>query len=126
MTVEPKKMTDMDRITTVTPEIIVLVVADPEGDAPVNKVMDLRTFLSHLPCPVVCEDTFSTEANTSIGGSKMEISANTKFLGRVYLPRWTPTSSSETAPRGRTGFDDTYLYCAIADNTIRRIPWQTF
>lgn len=126
MASDPKKMSEMDRVTQVTRDIIVLVVVDPDGDTPTNKVMDLQTFLANLPCPVVCKGTFATQANSSIGGNKMDVAANTTFTGTLRIPRWTPTSSSESCPQGKTGADDTYLYHAIQANTIRRLPWQSF
>ena len=38
----------------------------------------------------------------------------------------TPSTSTDTVPKGRIWYDGNYLYIAIADDTIRRITLETF
>lgn len=109
MATTPKTMTELDRVEVVTPDIIILAVEDPEGETPVNKVLDLETLFANIPSDITT-------------AKKLTSSGNTSFTGILQIPTWTPGSSSATCKRGRMGMDNQYLYVAIADNTIRRIP----
>lgn len=113
MSSNPKTMTEMDRVVVVTPDIIVLVVQDPDAETPANKVMDLATLLANIPGDI-------------ISSHKLTVSGNTSFTGILSIPEWTPASSTVVCKKGRMGADSSYLYFAVADNNVKRIAWESF
>lgn len=112
MSSNPLTMSQMDRVVVVTPDLIVLAVENPDGEVPENKVLDLDTLLKNIPSDIAT-------------AHKITASGNTSFTGVLQIPDWTPSSSSATCKKGRLGADGNFIYIAVADNTIRRIPIPT-
>lgn len=57
-----------------------------------------------------------------IAGNNNVLSANTFIIRRAN----TPVSSSDTCQGGQVWRDSSYLYVAVANNTIKRVALSTF
>ena len=100
------KVTALTAANTIAANDIVYIVADP-GGSPASKKITVSNFYANF----VVQARF---ANT--------LTANTLVFGK----RTTPTSNSDTAANGSMWFDTNYIYCATANNTIKRVLLSTF
>jgi hypothetical protein len=100
------KATALTAATTMAANDIVYIVADP-GGSPTSKKITVSNFYAN----VVVQARF---ANT--------LTANTLVFGK----RSTPSTSSDTAANGSMWFDTNYIYCATANNTIKRVALSAF
>lgn len=76
------------------------------------------------------KNTFSLTISTLFGNNQVDVVvANSKILSAnsfILRRNYTPGSSGETVNAGAFWWDSTYLYIAIANNTIRRVTLEAF
>ena len=100
------KVTALTAATTVAANDLLYIVADP-GGSPTSKKITVSSFYAN----VIVQARF---ANT--------LTANVLVFGN----RSTPSSNTDTYANGTMWFDTNYIYCAVANNTIKRVALSTF
>lgn len=96
-----KKISELDSLTAVAGEDL-LVIVDSPSSTPVTKKVSVNTLF--------------TVANS------VTVSANTLVVRNFQ----SPTSSSFACERGTILYDANYLYIAVANNTLKRVALSSF
>lgn len=132
------------KITELTSHIVLsgvdllYVVDDPLGD-PVSKKMSVNTFFGGIPANTIIDATLTVTGNTTLNGGNTTINSNTNIFANlrasgmevannkiVLTKEWTPANSTVVASQGTIGYDDNYIYIAIANNNIKRAALSSF
>lgn len=96
-----KAISELPTLTAPAGEDLLVIVDSPSGTANTKQVTVTNLFGNTTNLTVVC--------NTLITENKQ-----------------TPANSSVTVRKGTIMFDDTYLYIATANNTLKRITLESF
>lgn len=123
-----KKVSDLNNITNLSGDDLLLVVNDPSGTPSSRKVTVANMFANVVP-DTVHKGLTTLRANTSIFGSKLTITANTTFSGNLRVTPETPSTNNaaiEGHKQGSIWFDADYLYIATTDAQIKRVPLNVF
>lgn len=123
-----KKVSQLDALTTVTSDDLLLVVNDPNG-TPASRKVTVANFFGSVDTEVTHKDRVNFQGNTIHTGTVMNVSANVIFQGNVRLSSDTPSSNnaaSEGYGVGSIWFDGDYIYVATAAGTIKRAALSEF
>jgi len=96
------KGSELDRVVSIAANSLLFAVTGPDT-ANANTVM------------ITFGDLTNTISSNSVSSNVVLITSNT-----------TPVSNSESTPGRKIWFDDNYLYVAVANNSLKRIPLQNF
>lgn len=103
-----KKITELTESPTLASTDYFVVVTDT-GTTPVTKKIRVENVLN------------SSNANITLANTQV-LSAN----NLIIRDDRTPVSSTDTISKGKFFFDSGFLYIAVADNLIKRVPLNTF
>jgi len=98
---QSKAISELNAHTAPAGEDLLVIVDDPSGTAPTKKIT-VTTLFSNTANLTVVSNTLVTEN------------------------KQTPANSSVTVRKGTIFFDDTYLYIATANNTLKRVTLESF
>ncbi len=112
------KITDLPAATTIASGDLIPVVADPSG-SPATKKITFSNFYANVVVTAKFSNTVTLAANVS---STTNFTANNLFINY----RTTPSTSADVVTQGKMWFDNTYIYCATTNNTIKRVQLTTF
>lgn len=106
------KISDLPAASTLTSGDLIPVVANTAG-LPSTKKISLSNFYSNVI--VTAKFANSVTFTTSLTANNLYINYRT-----------TPTSSTDSVTQGKVWFDNSYIYVATANNTIKRVAISTF
>lgn len=106
------KITDLPAATTIASGDLIPIVADPSG-SPTTKKITLTNFYAN----VVVTAKFANSVT-----STASLTANNLYISY----RTTPSSATDSVTQGKIWFDNSYIYVATANNTIKRVAISTF
>lgn len=133
-----KKISDLPSESSPESEDLLLVITDPTG-TPVSKQISLKTFLENIPSNTAIDGLFTAKANSEFQGNSFfdsdvavsgTLRANNNHIQieeSVVMSSNNPTSvfGSNTAG-GYISWDSDYLYVAVSNSTVKRVPLNTF
>jgi len=108
MAVDGKKLTVLLGTSNIASTAILYVVEDPAG-TPVANSITVANLFGKINANVVLSNNSVLEVPTLISTDKR-----------------TPANSGITIARGTMFYDDSYLYIATSNNTIKRLPLNSF
>jgi hypothetical protein len=123
-----KKVSELTAITNLSGDDLLMVVNDPAGTAGSRKI-SISNFLANVAVATVHTNRTTFNANTSVNGNILQVSANAVFTGDIRIPDTTPASNNATTQgvgAGAVFFDSDYLYIAVDSTTIKRVALSTF
>jgi hypothetical protein len=123
-----KKVSELNALTNVSGDDLLLVVNDPNG-TPESKKVTVSNLFANVVSETTHKHRVNFKANTIYTGTVMTVSANAIFGGNLRLTPDTPASNvavSEGYGTGSIWFDTNYLYIATSANTIKRVALSEF
>lgn len=103
-----KKISELLALTTPSSEDLLVIVDDPTGNSVTKKVTVGNLFTN-------------CSSNVTISNSAV-LSANTLLIRNFG----TPANSGITIQQGVFFYDNSYLYIAVANNTLKRVALSSF
>lgn len=91
-------------------------------ELPVSTALNSTDLFVIVVDPTNTANTKQITASNVFGNSALDLSANSLILAE----RSTPANSSITVTKGSIFFDDSYIYVATANNTLKRIELTSF
>jgi len=120
MTTTVKKESDFTTVTDLLSGDYVRGIHDPLG-IPTSVKITKQNFFANVAVPV------NLTANLTITGSaNFAVMPNLSTANLNISLSYTPTTSSDVTTKGKIWFDNTYLYVAVANNTIKRVLLSAF
>ena len=117
-----KKVSQLDALTSVSGDDLIMVVNDPAGTPSSKKVTATNVF-GGVTVPATFNNT------VSISGGNMTIAANCTVTGEMRLQESTPGTSNtvtESLGAGKIWFDHFYMYIAVSNTAIKRVALSEF
>ena len=112
------KISELNAVTTLTSDDLIMVVNDPAGSPTTNKI----TF-GNMLANVNIVAKFSNTVNSSGNITSTSIINSTNLFINY---RTTPTTNTDVVQSGKLWFDNDYIYVSISNNNIKRAALSNF
>ena len=112
------KISELNAITTLTSDDLIMVVNDPAGSPTTNKIT-FGNMLANVNIVAKFSNTVNSSGNIT---STSIINSNNLFINY----RTTPTTNTDVVQSGKLWFDNDYIYVAISNNNIKRAALSNF
>jgi hypothetical protein len=134
------KISQLTELTTPVAEDLVPIVDDPNG-TPINKFIRLKNLFGNASNTNITGTLTVSGGNTNISGSNTVISSNVNITGTTNVANLhvsdvklviqtskTPSTNNATTELGSptSDWDANYLYVAVSNTVIKRVPLQVF
>jgi hypothetical protein len=142
------KISQLTELTTPVAEDLVPIVDDPNG-TPINKFIRLKNLFGNASNTNITGTLTVSGGNTNISGSNTVISSNVNITGTTNVANLhvsdvklviqtskTPSTNNATTELGSPTsdyphdgslfWDANYLYVAVSNTVIKRVPLQVF
>lgn len=122
-----RKITELPALTTPDQKDLLYVVDDSIG-TPASKRISLYNLFGSVPANTSITGTLTVSGNTTIGGTKTNISSGVVTLGAST----SVVSNNATTVLGAGGmqgsifWDENFLYVATSNTVIKRVALSTF
>jgi len=112
------KISELNAITTLTTDDLMMVVNDPAGSPTTNKIT-FGNVLANVNITVKFSNTVNSSSNIT---STSIINSTNLFINY----RTTPTTNTDVVQSGKLWFDNDYIYVAVSNNNIKRVALNNF
>ena len=123
------KISQLTELTTPVAEDLVPIVDDPNG-TPINKFIRLKNLFGNASNTNITGTLTVSGGNTNISGSNTVISSNVNITGKTPSTNNATTElgspTSDYPHDGSLFWDANYLYVAVSNTVIKRVPLQVF
>lgn len=112
------KISDLPAATALASGDLIPVVLDPAG-SPSTRKITVANFYSNVIVTAKFSNTLTFTANVT---SSLNMTANNLYI--TYTG--TPATANDAVIKGKVWYDTSYLYVAVANNTIKRVSLSSF
>ena len=112
------KISELNAVTTLTSDDLIMVVNDPAGSPTTNKIT-FGNMLANVNIVAKFSNTVDSSGNIT---STSIINSNNLFINY----RTTPTTNTDVVQSGKLWFDNDYIYVSISNNNIKRAALSNF
>ena len=112
------KISELNAVTTLTSDDLIMVVNDPAGSPTTNKIT-FGNMLANVNIVAKFSNTVNSSGNIT---STSIINSNNLFINY----RTTPTTNTDVVQSGKLWFDNDYIYVSISNNNIKRAALSNF
>lgn len=135
-----KKISEFERLTTVTSgETLIPVVTDPYG-TPRNKALSINDLTKSIPSNTTFQARATFNGNGTFNGSNTYFASNVNVRGTskltavevannklVLKQSFTPASANVSGYiQGTLAWDSNYLYIRVSNTTFKRVALNSF
>jgi hypothetical protein len=119
MATQAKKITDLQGLTSVSGDDLLMVVDSP-NTSPSNKKVTVSNFFANVSTPVGLKHAVTVSNTATIDTLTISTKVSVANLNNI------PASASANGTTGEVRFGNTYVYVCVSTNTWKRALLETW